>query len=148
MAYEEFQATFIKENKKLRLILCVSIILFASIILLMIFEKRYFVYQGSAIFEERVLAEKVCLDGFKSISSGDSDSSLVSNGILNIIKKEPFLLAIDKVLVLKSQEKNFCKLVIESKKELLAFKIGLDESESNPFYYKVLSIDEIKPKEM
>jgi hypothetical protein len=146
VSYEDFQATFMKENKKLRIMMGVSTLVFVAILILMIFEKKYFVYQGHPVFEERILSESVCLEGFKSITEGEPDSSTVSSGIIGILNKDPFELEITKVLELKSLERGVCKLIIKSQDKLMAFKIGLEESNDNPFFYKVLSIDELAYK--
>ncbi len=147
MSYDDFQATFMNENKKLRIMMAISSLIFVVILVLLIFEKKYFVYQGHPVFEERMLSESVCLEGFKSIVSGEPDDTTVSSGILGILKKDPFELEISKVLSLKSLEQGFCKIIINSKDKLMAFKIGLEGSDENPFYYKVLSIDELAYKE-
>lgn len=147
MNFDEFKAVFIKENRKLRIMMGFSSMLFAGMLFLLVFQKNYFVYQGHSIFEERVLSEKICLAGFKSIVNGLPDSALVAEGIVEILENEPFEMPITKVLKLKSIEEGFCNLVIDSNSKLLAFRIGLHGDDSNPFYYKILSIDELPVKE-
>ena len=147
MNFDKFEATFMTENRKLRVMMGISRLIFLALLSLMIFEKKYFIYQGHEIFEERILSEKVCLEGFQSIIGGSPDSSVVADGIISLLKSDPFELTINKVLKLESVEKNFCKIVIESEKKLMAFKMGLSEDDSNPFFYKVLSIDELALKE-
>lgn len=146
MSYENFQAVFMKENRKLRIMMGISSLFFLLILVLMIFEKKYFVYQGHPVFEERILAESVCLEGFKSIIDGVPDKSLVSSGVLKILKNDPFELELTKLLEIKSMDQGACKLIIKSGKRLMAFMIGLEQSEDNPFYYKLLSIDELAAK--
>jgi hypothetical protein len=146
MSYENFQAVFMKENRKLRIMMGISSLFFLLILVLMIFEKKYFVYQGHPVFEERILAESVCLEGFKSIIGGEPDKSLVSSGVLKILKNDPFELELTKLLEIKSMDQGACKLIIKSGKRLMAFMIGLEQSEDNPFFYKLLSIDELAVK--
>ena len=99
----------------------VTSLLFCLILILMIFEKRYFVYQGHQIFEERILAEKVCLEGFDSIVNGQPDSSIVSAGVISILKTDSFEIDYTKVLKLNSIERDFCQLIVTTGESILAF---------------------------
>lgn len=147
MNFDDFQNQFVKENRKLRILIGMSWLIFVAFFTLLVFEKKYFVYRGHPIFEERVLSESVCLVGFKSVLAGAPDPSTVSSGIIEILEKEPFTLAVEKIIALQSIEKGFCKLILENEGNLRSFKIGLSKDEANPFYYKVLSIDEIPAEE-
>lgn len=147
MNFDDFQNQFVKENRKLRALMGLSWLIFVGVFVLLVFEKKYFVFQGHPIFKERVLSESVCLTGFKSIVAGEPDPSTVTTGIIQILEKDPFVLHFEEVVALKSVEKGFCKLILENKGALRAFKIGLSEDDANPFYYKVLSVDEIPAKE-
>ena len=145
LKFEDFESIFIRENRKLKIILGITLIFLSLIILILIFDKKYFIYQSAPIFEERILAEKICLSGFKSITSNELDLNLIEKDLVKILKVDPYELVINKVLELKSMETNFCKMIIDSNRKLLAFKIGLSASEQNPFFYKIQSIDEIAP---
>lgn len=147
MNINDFKSDFIRENQKLKVLIGVSWVIFCGIFLLLAFDKKYFVYQGHPILKERVLSEAVCLNGFRSIVRGEPDSSIVSQGILSILKQDPFIVEIDEIVALKSIDKGYCKLILKNKTGLRAFKIGLSEDDSNAFYYMVLSIDEVSIKE-
>lgn len=147
MKIDDFKSEFIKDNRKLRALIGMSWLIFCGIFILLVFEKKYFIYQGHPILKERVLSEAICLNGFKSIARGEPDSSIVSPGILSILKQNPFIVEIDEIIALKSIDKGFCKLIFRSGPNLRSFKIGLSEDDSNTFYYMVLSIDELSPKE-
>lgn len=145
--FEDFQANLIKENKKLRLFIGFSTILFVLLLSVVLMDQRYFIYRGHPIFEERILSEKICMEGFRSIATGEPDENTVTGGVVEILKKDPFLIEINKVLVLKSIDTNFCKVVVDSKGLLRAFRIGLDGKDSNPFFYKILTITELAVEE-
>lgn len=146
MNYDDFQSDFMKENKKLKillvLILLTSTVMCASSFL----EKHYFLYKGGAIFEERPLIEEVCRLSFTTLTEGIPNPHVIEKGILDLVEKEPFILPIDKMLVVKSLEKDRCKVVFTSNGKLMAFKIGMSASDDHPFHYKLITLDEIPVK--
>lgn len=147
MSYDNFEASFTKANRNLKIVLSITL-LFAVIIIVMLFlNKRYYIYKGGPIFEERPLAEEICRQGFVTIAGGTPNPFLVVDEIIEMVKTEPFDVKIDKILQVISVEKSACKIVLLSEGKLAAFKITLDGGHSNPFYYKLLQIDEIPAKE-
>ncbi|HAZ13934.1 MAG: hypothetical protein A2X86_08200 [Bdellovibrionales bacterium GWA2_49_15] len=148
MDYDEFEAKFVKENFKLKIALAVSLIIFSIGTASILLEKRYYLYKGGALFEERPLAEEVCRQSFNTLAEGNPNPNVVSSGIIELAKKESFSLSIEKIYQVKSLEVGACKIILKSDGKLMAFKVALDGNNSNPFYYKLNQIDEIPvPKE-
>lgn len=148
MSYDNFEASFTKANRNLKIVQSITLLVATVIIAMLFFQKRYYIYKGGPIFEERPLSEEVCRQGFVTIASGTPNPFLVVDEIIEMVKAEPFDVKIDKLLQVVSLEKGACKIVLLSEGKLAAFKITLDGGHSNPFYYKLLQIDEIPAKEV
>ena len=144
MNFDDFESSFTKENRKLRIALAVTLIVSMLTSVMIFFQQKYFLYKGKDIFEERPLAVEVCRLGFISLAKGEPNSHVVTQDIINLVKEDPFSIQIDKVLKLESLEKGACKIILKSNEELLSFKIGLRESIFYPFHYKLIQLDEVK----
>lgn len=142
-SFEDFQAAFIKENRKLKIIIGVMIIIFGIGTTALIMQNKYFLYKGKDIFEERPLAVEVCRLGFMTLVDGEPNHHVVTKGIIDLVKREPFTISVDKILQLKSIEAGACKIVFQSEKNLVAFKIILESSDDFPFYYKLNELVEL-----
>jgi hypothetical protein len=147
MNFDNFEASFTKENKKLKVVLAVTILISFIAVTLQFLERRYFLYKGGAIFEERPLAEEVCRLAFVGLASGTPNSHVVHDEVIKIAEKENFSMTIEKILQVKSLEEGACKIVLKSEGTLTAFKIKLQGTDKNPFYYKLIQLDEISAKE-
>lgn len=147
MEYQEFEQSFTKENRKLKIILGVNFLVSSGLILLMFCQKKYFLYQGREVFEERPLAEEVCRLGFVGLAQGSPNPLAVDSEVIKHAEKDNFSIPIEKVLMVKSLEEGACSIVLKSEGALSAFKIKLHGSKSNPFYYKLIQLDEIAAKE-
>jgi len=101
MSFDKFEAQFVTENKKLKLLLVAAICVYAVGAFVSMGHRKYFLYKGKEIFEERPLAVEVCRLGFESLANGEPHPFLVSDGILDLVKKEPFKLPVEKILSLK-----------------------------------------------
>lgn len=147
MNYDNFEASFTKENKKLKVVLAVAILISLIAVILQFFERRYFLYKGGAIFEERPLAEEVCRLAFVGLAGGTPNSHVVHDEVIKIAEKDNFSMTVDKILQVKSLEEGACKIVLKSEGALTAFKIKLQGTDKNPFFYKLIQLDEISAKE-
>ena len=147
MNFNDFEMSFTKENRKLKIVLAIHLAVSVALIVMLTFQRKYFLYKGGPIWEERPLAEEICRQGFLGVVSGEANPSLVDKGIIALIKDEPFDLKIDRIYQLKSLELGSCKIVLLAEGKILAFKITLNSSDSNPFFYKIFQIDEIPAKE-
>ena len=147
MNFDDFKAHFIKDNRRLWIVLIASISISSITLGLNIWRERYFVFSGGEIFKERPLAEHICKKGFESIVSGEPHSFYVSKGIIDILNQEgAFLVNVKDILKLTSSEKNKCKLIIKDKLGIRTFMIGLISNDEFPFFYKINQIDELEIK--
>lgn len=143
MSFDKFQANFVNENRKLKIILGFALIVFSVGLASILTERRYYLYQGKEIFEERPLAVEVCRLSFLSLAEGHPNPFVVAPEIISLVKKEPFALNVEKVLMLKSVEQDHCKIIIRSAGKILAFLITLRGHDSNPFFYQLIQLDEV-----
>lgn len=146
MNFEEFKNEFVRDNKKLKIIIGVGIVIFTIGTAANLLERRYYLYKGGAIFEERPLAEEICKTSFLSIINETPNPHLVETEIINLVKKEPFRMSLEKIYQVKSLEEGACKIVLKADGELFAFKLTLNGKDSNPFYYKLTEIEEVPAK--
>lgn len=146
MNYDDFQSDFMRENKKLKILLVLILLTSTALCVSSFLEKRYFLYKGGPIFEERPLIEEVCRLSFTTLTEGTPNPHVIEKGILDLVEKEPFILPIDKMLLVQSLEKDACKIVFTSNGKLMAFKIGMSASGDHPFHYKLTTLDEIPVK--
>jgi hypothetical protein len=147
VSFDKFQADFMRENRKLKIIIGISLIIFSIGTISNLLDRKYFLYQGRSLFEERPLAEEVCRLGFLSVVDGNPNPFVVSKGIIDLVKKDPFSMTISKILKLASSELGSCHLILKADGRLMAFKIKLQGHESNPFFYKLQEIEELALKE-
>ena len=143
MEFENYKATYLQENKKLKIALAITLIISSITTLSIMLQKRYFLYKGSNIFEERPLAIEICRLGFMSLANGNPNSHVITGGIIELVKNNPFHIEVEKVLKLESLEERSCKIILKTKKKLLAFKINLNESSFYPFHYKINQLDQL-----
>jgi hypothetical protein len=147
MSYDKFEADFTKENKKLKISLAVTMIISIFAIVLQFTDRRYFLYKGGAIFEERPLAEEICRQAFMGLASGNPNPHVVHDELIKIAEKDNFSIPVEKIFQVQSLEKEACKIVLKSEGTLTAFKIKLQGTDKNPFFYKLIQLDEIPAKE-
>jgi hypothetical protein len=143
MSFDKFQANFVNENRKLKVILGLVLIIFAVGTAAILTERRYYLYQGREVFEERPLAVEVCRLSFMSLAEGSPNPFVVDKKIIALVKQEPFSLNVEKMLMVKSTAENHCKVILRSEGKLLAFQITLAGLDDNPFYYQLIQLDEV-----
>jgi hypothetical protein len=146
MEFENFEASFKKENRILKIIILIILVLTSISTVSILMQRKYFLYKGAEIFEERPLSEEICRAGFVSLASGNPNSHVVADEIINLVEKEPFDLQVDKILKLYSTKLDTCNIILKSAGNLLAFRIGLLKDSSYPFHYKLIQLDEISAK--
>lgn len=106
-------------------------------------QRKYFLYKGKEIFEERPLAVEVCRIGFISLIQGEPNPYTVSKGIIDLVKNELFHLNLEKILALTSLGTGECKILLKADGRLMAFKIILEGKDENPFFYKLNELEEL-----
>lgn len=143
MNYDNFENALKKENKSLKVILAIVLLITSISTIMSLVQRKYYLYKGGEVFKERPLAEEICKEGFLSLANKEPNPYLVHKEIIKLAKDSEFGLPVDEVLVVQSLEKNACKIIFKSNEVLTAFKITLHESKDYPFYYQVLQLDEV-----
>ena len=143
MDFDMYKSTFLKENRKLKNALAITLIVSSITSLSILFQRKYYLYKGKDIFQERPLAIEICRLGFISLATDEPNSHVITDGILDLVQKTPFSLKIDKILKLESLEEKSCKIILKSDGKLMAFKINLEESSFYPFNYKLNQLDQL-----
>lgn len=146
MDFDSYKTSYLKENKKLKIALAITLIVSSFTTLSILFQRKYYLYKGSNIFEERLLATEVCKLAFESLANNEPNSFLITDGIIDLVDKAPFSLKIDNILKVESLEEKACKIILKSDEKLMAFKINLEESVLYPFNYKLIQLDELAVK--
>lgn len=145
MDYKDFENHLVKDNRKLKYLIVIVLAISSISTTAVLMQNRFFIYEGGEIFKERLLAEEVCRIAFVSLTSDEPNSHVITDEILKIVKKDPFIIKVDKILKLYSAKKETCKIVLKSNGSLLAFKITLKSDDAFPFFYKLIQIDELVP---
>ncbi|MCT4641230.1 MAG: hypothetical protein N4A33_02965 [Bacteriovoracaceae bacterium] len=146
-AYDQAETVFKQENKKLKLIIAITLLVSTVLTISNFIGRSYFIYKGKSIFEERLLSVEICKLAIESIAAGDPNPYVVSDAIIDILEKDPFDVPIDKILKLESIERDHCRVILKSGQELISFKIGLEGSLLYPFNYKLKQLDETRIQE-
>ena len=129
------------------MVLAITILISLTAVIFQFLDRRYFLYRGGAIFEERPLTEEICRLAFVSLAGGTPNPHVIHDEVIKIAEKDNFSITIDKIFQVKSLEEGACKIVLKSEGMLTAFKIKLQGNDKNPFYYKLIQLDEIPAKE-
>lgn len=143
MNFDEFRADYVKENRILKIILGASLVIFSVATMISFSSTRYYLYKGKEIFQERLLSEDVCQLGFSTLVEGNPNPFVVSKGMMDLVKRDPFLISVTKYLQVKSLETGACKIILKADGKLLAFKVLMEGSDEHPFYYKISEINEL-----
>ncbi|HAZ13901.1 MAG: hypothetical protein A2X86_12990 [Bdellovibrionales bacterium GWA2_49_15] len=144
MKFSDFEAAFVRENRMLKALLCAALILSGLSTTLVLLGKSYVIFKGGGIFYERLLAEDVCREGFLSVVSGEPSKMLISSDLLAILSRDSISFPTLTLLKVESLERGACKVIMKSEDALHAFKVGLIEGNTLPFFYQIQQIDEIK----
>ncbi len=143
MNFSDYEARLKVENRWMKLLVTGSLVVMTILLVLMWGERKYYVYQGKEIFEERLLSSEICRLSILSVLRGDPNADLVLSELKAILDKEPYELQVEKVLALKSIEQNQCKMVLKAEGKIHGLKLTLIENDKFPFFYKLAQIDEI-----
>ncbi|MBT3982282.1 MAG: hypothetical protein HOE90_13070 [Bacteriovoracaceae bacterium] len=145
--FENFEKSFLSQNKLLKLSLLLLIIVFSLIIFFVSSKKSYFLYQGGEVFNERPLAVEVCKRAFDSIAIREPHPYFVHKEIIKLLENESFNVEFDEYFLAKSTRKDKCKLITKGKSGLRSFIVSLQGKDDFPFFYKLVQIDEVEDKE-
>lgn len=142
MKYETFEAQFVSQNIKLRIVLGISILLMVINTSLILFDKKYFVLKNSALVNSRPLLTWACEEAFVSISKKTPYKDLIEDSILNELKKNEFKVSADEVLSVLSLKENVCRIIVKGDGIVRSFLVNFKSDSSYPFYFKLSEINE------
>lgn len=142
MKYETFEAEFVKQNKQLRLVLGVVILLLSIILFFTITDKKYFVLKNSSLVSSRPLLTWACEESFQSITKGKPEKDLIDESILNELKTTPFNVSSDEILNALAIKENLCRIIVKGDGKVRSFLINFKSNSGFPFYYKLSEINE------
>lgn len=143
MNFSDYEARLKVENRWMKLLVTSCLAVMTILLVKMWGEKRYYVYQGKEIFEERILASEICRLAILSVLKGDPSGDLVLSELKAILEKDPYTLQVEKVLALKSSEMHECKMVLKAEGKIHGLRLTLIENDDFPFFYKLAQIDEV-----
>lgn len=143
MNFSDYEARLKVENRWMKLLVTGCLILMTMLLSLMWGERKFFVYQGREIFEERLLAVEVCRLSILSVLKGENNESLILSELKSILEREPFTFEVSAILALKSVQENQCQMVLRAENKVYGLRLTLLENSSYPFFYKLAQIDEI-----
>lgn len=142
MKYETFEAEFIKQNKQLRLVLGVVVLLLGLILFFIITDKKYFVLKNSKLVSDRPLLSWACEESFQSITKRKPEKDLIDESILNELKKNSFNVSADEVLSVLALKDNLCRIIVKGDGKVRSFLINFKSNSGFPFFYKLTEINE------
>jgi len=142
MNYQNFEASFMRENRILKIGLTASLVLLVTLLLITRSQGAYFIYQGGEIFKENLLLVDICKEGFESLTKKSPHPYFVTDGIIKTLKREPFELGDYEISFLKSTDQNHCRLIVKTELSSRSFLIELKEDKEFPFAFKVSGIKE------
>lgn len=142
MNYQDFEASFMRENKILKVGLVVTLVMLLALLLITRSQRAYFIYQGGEIFKSNLLLVDICKEGFESIARKDPHPFFVTDGIISILKREPFEIEDHELSYLKSVDETHCRIIAKTLSGSRSFLLELKEDVSFPFAFKVSGIKE------
>ncbi|MEI8348015.1 MAG: hypothetical protein WCG27_11150 [Pseudomonadota bacterium] len=142
MKYDEFLPVIVKDNRRLKIHQGLSTIIFAACLIFILAQRRYFIYAGGEIFKENLTVVDICRESFGRVLHKTQHSYFVSDGIMEILKKEPFAVEDGEIQKLWPLDDKRCQAIVKEKNTLRSFTLTLDSGPSYPFFYKLAQVDE------
>lgn len=142
MKFEEFENIYVKENKKLKLLMAVIVMALVFVILLVLSDKKYFVLRNSKLITPEPLLTWVCTESFMSIAKGKPEKDLVMESILNELKKSEFKVSVEEVLSSLEMKNDLCRIIVKGDGKVRSFLVSFKSSSEYPFRFKLSEITE------
>lgn len=150
MKFETFEAEFVKQNKQLRIVLGISIILMALNLTFVLADKKYFVLKNSKLVSDRPLLTWVCEEAFLNITKKTPIKDITEGNILNELARSEFKVSSEEVLSVLAVKDDLCRIIVKGDGKVRSFLVNFNKSSNYPFYYKLSEINEteINPTEI
>lgn len=150
MKFETFEAEFVKQNKQLRIVLGISIILMAMNLTFVLADKKYFVLKNSKLVSDRPLLTWVCEEAFINITKKTPIKDITEGNILNELARSEFKVSSDEVLSVLAVKDDLCRIIVKGDGKVRSFLVNFNKNPNYPFFYKLSEINEteINPTEI
>lgn len=142
MKFETFEAEFVKQNKQLRIVLGISVILMVVTLTLVLSDKKYFVLKNSKLVSDRPLLTWVCEEAFINITKKTPIKDLTEVTILNELTRSEFKVSSEEVLSVLAVKDDLCRIIVKGEGRVRSFLVNFNKSSNYPFYYKLSEINE------
>lgn len=142
MKFDDFESEFIKQNKQLRIVLGISIVLMVINLTIVLSDKKYFVLKNSKLVSDRPLLTWVCKEAFLNITKKTPIKDLTEESILNELRRSEFKVNTDEVLSVLEVKDSLCRIIIKGDGKVRSFLVNFNKNSGNPFYYKLSEINE------
>ena len=142
MKFENFEAEFIKQNKQLRIVLGVAVVLMVANLTLILSDKKYFVLKNSKLVSDRPLLTWVCEEAFINISKKTPIKDLTETNILNELTRTEFKVSTEEIFSVLALKDDLCRIIVHGEGKTRSFLVSFNKSSSYPFYYKLSEINE------
>jgi len=142
MKFENFEAEFIKQNKQLRIVLGIAVILMVANLTLILSDKKYFILKNSKLVSDRPLLTWVCEEAFINISKKTPIKDLTETNILNELTRTEFKVATDEIFSVLALKDDLCRIIVHGEGKTRSFLVSFNKSSNYPFYYKLSEINE------
>lgn len=142
MKFETFEAEFVKQNKLLRIVLGISVILMAVNLTLVLSDKKYFVLKNSKLVSDRPLLTWACEEAFINITKKTPLKDLTEVTILNELSRSEFKVSSEEVLSVLAVRDDLCRIIVKGEGKVRSFLVNFNKSTNYPFYYKLSEINE------
>jgi len=142
MKFENFEAEFIKQNKQLRIVLGIAVILMVANLTLILSDKKYFVLKNSKLVSDRPLLTWVCEEAFINISKKTPIKDLTETNILNELTRTEFKVSTEEIFSVLALKDDLCRIIVHGEGKTRSFLVNFNKSSNYPFYYKLSEINE------
>lgn len=142
--FEDFKATFEKQNFILKISILVIVGLLSACLFMINANKTMFLKLNSEYLTKEMPMKDICYFSIKTIVDKKLSTSFISSQIKDYFK-ENRKVAIDasKIYDPIVLSVNKCKVIINDQDKLKAFILTMEKNVSNPFLFKTVDINEV-----
>lgn len=142
--FEDFKASFEKQNKILKISMLIIVGLLTACLFLINANRTMFFKANSEYLSRDLPMKDVCFYSVKTIADKKLSTSFITSQIRDYFKenKRATINAI-KIYEPIILSENKCKVVLTEHEKLRAFVLTLEKNNSNPFIFKTIDINEV-----
>lgn len=142
--FEDFKASFEKQNKILKISMLITVGLLIACLFLINANKTLFLKTNSEYLTKELPMKDVCYFSIKTIVEKKLSTSFISNPVKAYFKEnKKASINATKIYEPIVIGDNKCKVIINDHDKLRAFILSLEKSNSNPFIFKTIDVNEV-----